>query len=155
MSKVNLIYDAYITLLEATLPTYARIPNGLDIAGSSQLLKGYGWAVTPQDGLNTERLIGCEASIQRNFTVSLVNRFTATEHNAVAIDSIYKNLLIDAETLVKAVERSTVLNTTIQGLGTTKYTDDLGIEYLDAERSKFLILEMNFQTEYFVDIKTA
>jgi hypothetical protein len=152
VSIVSTIHDAYLTLLEAELPNHTRIPNGLDPVNTVSLLKTKGYALTPSDGLNTERLQGCKASFIRNYTVSLFTQVTSTENNAERIDQIHKQMLEDALLVQAAVEKSTVLNNASTGIGITKFTDDSGMFFLTGEREKFLQLDMNFQTEYFINL---
>lgn len=152
MSQPSLIYDAYLSLVDTELADYARIPNGLDIIGSGGILRCKGYAIIPTDGINTERLVGCKLSVIRNYTVSLVQQMTATVNNATSIDTIYKDLMEDALLVQTAVERSTVLNDSSNGLGVSKFTDDSGVFFLAGEREKFIQLDMNFETEYFVSL---
>lgn len=152
MTIVSNTYDAYITLLQTALPNYARIPNGLDAQNAVSLFKRAGYALIPTGQINTNRLVGCKASFVRNYTVSLFNKVTATENNTTATDSIIKNMLEDAVKIEMAVERSTVLNNVAVELGSTKFIDDTGIFFVAGEREKFLQLDINFETEYFITI---
>ena len=150
MSAVSDIYAAYLTEIASVLTDYSRIPNGLDILGGGGLFLAKGYAVIPTDGINTERFVDCQASFVRNYTITLVQQMTATENNTTAMDDIYKDILEDALLVQKQVEKSTILNNSSTGLGVSKFTDDSGLFFLSGEREKYIQLNMNFETEYFV-----
>lgn len=152
MSKISDVYDAYVSLCRTELASYTRIPNGLDIVGSGGIHRCKGFAVTPLDSINTERFVDCKMSVIRNFSISLVNQMTATVNDAAGTDSVYKDLMESAFLLQSAVEKSTVLNDSSNGLGVSKFVDDTGVFFLSGEREKYVQLDINFETEFFIQL---
>ena len=145
MSKVSDIYTNLCTLVESTLSTYTKIPNPYDpeINASLLLAKGYGCAFGPAS--NTERFASCKLSVQRSFSIILINQVTTTDHNTTARNVIEKSIMEDLFSLINAVETDTDLNSqTVKAI----WTDDSGIEYLLADRAKYFSVVGNFECEY-------
>lgn len=153
MSKISLIYDAYITLIEASLTGYARITNGLDPSNASSVVLKRGYAVIPREGSNTERQICGKRSYLRVFEVILVNQITATESNTASWDSLIKSLHEDVSTLFNEFEKSSTLNDITNGLGNTKMVSDSGIDFTESQnRSKYFQISLVVETEYFENL---
>jgi hypothetical protein len=150
MSKISLIYDAYLTLIQASLPAYARIANGLDPSNTPSVLLKKGYAFIPREGSNTERVICGNRSYLRTFEIILVNQITATENNYVAWDGLIKTIHEDVSTMFKEIEKSSTLNDITNGLGNTKMVSDSGIEYSQtAGGNKYFQISIVVETEYF------
>ena len=144
-TKIEDIYDAIVTTIEGELTTYRRLPNPYAPETSTflQLQQGYGLAVGP--GRDTERYVGCLVTWERVFTILLVNQITATQNNIDSRVIIEKDLLIAHDLLRKAFYNNSTLGG--EAIKTT-VSDDGGFQFLDAERLKFLTLEINLITEY-------
>lgn len=145
MSKITNIYDAIITEIQTDLPTYKRLPNPYVVDSNTylQLQNGFGLAIGP--GNDTQRYVGCLVTWERVFTIILVKQVTSTQNNLGSRELIEKSLLDDHDTLRKAF----YLNSTLGGEAIkSTVLDDGGIQFLDAERLKFLSLEMNLYVEY-------
>jgi hypothetical protein len=152
VSIISDIYDAYITQIQASLPDYARIPNGLDAQNAVSLFKKKGFSFSQGTAENSERLVGCKASVRRQFILSIFQKMYATENNTTAIDAIIKDMLETTVTLIKDIENSNTLNSVTLNVGKTKYLGDQGVVFITGEREKFLQLDINFETEYFIDL---
>ena len=150
MGKISTAYDAIITLVEATLPNYQRLPNVYSLEENNQLYKEKGYALgLTEGGINTELLATCKrASWQQAFVLVLINQVTATDHNTALLSSIDKALIEDAYKIFKAVESDIQFNETV-----TKaiVTDNTGIEVLEDEGNikKFLITESIILVDFF------
>lgn len=153
MSKISLVYDAWITLVQTALPDYYRITNSLDISENPSLLMQKGWALLPSVGENTERVICGNKSYKRSFEIILVNQVTITENNHEFWDILTKEIHEDVATLFSAVENSSVLNDMTNGLGVSKMLSDAGLEFVgEGDKSKFFQVALQVETEYFEPI---
>lgn len=150
MSKISLIYDAWIDLIEDTLPTYARIANGLDAGAAPSILLRKGYAFIPATGENTERQICGKRSYSRSFDIILINQVTATENNIDSWDGIIKSIHEDVTSLFKATEESSTLNDIANGLGNSRLVSDSGIEYVaNDDINRYFQIILTVETEYF------
>jgi hypothetical protein len=145
MSKVSTIYDALVSYVETTLTAYKRMPNPYISAENAGLIlaKGFGIGIGP--GINTNRLLGCKMSMQRDFSIILVNQVTTTDHNVDARETLEKSIFEDQFSLIQGLEGNTTL-----GVEAIKclFVSDNGLNYLESDRNKFFLLESNFTTEY-------
>lgn len=149
MSQISSIYDAWETVIEANLTAYTKIRDPYEPDANPEVLlrKGYGIAIG--DGLNSERLLSCKLSVERTFNIILVNTITATPNNKAAMATLEKNLMEDQFTLINAVEKDAGLNGTVRNVA---YQADSGIDFLEGDSSRHLLLETQFVVEYFEDL---
>ena len=145
MSKVTTVYNALQALIEANLTSYSKIPNPYVVDDNVALLLTKGYGIGYGAGENTERQVGCFLSINRLFTVVLVNQVTVTENNLTGISSLEKALMEDAVTLLDALEQDADLQgNSIKAV----YRSDSGIGFIDSELGKYLLLEIEVGIEY-------
>lgn len=144
-TKIEDIYDALASVVEAALPDYVRFPNPYVITENTYLhmKSGYGLAIGP--GRDTERLVGCQLSWERGFSVVLVKQMTVTQNNTDKRVLIEKEIIADHDALRKAIYS----NSTLSGnaIKTTLISDG-GVNFIDGDRLKFLSMEMEILTEY-------
>jgi hypothetical protein len=145
MSKIEDIYGAVVDVIEDNLTGYIRLPNPYAVEANTylHLRKGFGVALGP--GTDTERYTGCLVTWQRVFTIILVNQITTTPNNTAEREIIEKDLLDDHDVLRKKF----YLDSTLGGKSIkATITDDQGIAFIDADRLKFLSIEMSLVVEY-------
>jgi len=151
MSKISDIRDAIVDKIEATLTSgWRRLPNAYVIDQNTYLQLQKGFAVRSDSGLNTERLITtqCGVTWERIFTIILVRQMTSTQNNVDSRDAIDQALLDDIESLHKSFE----LDHSLGGKAITCIpVSDSGVNFIDAERLKFLSTEINLRVEYIFD----
>lgn len=147
-ARVNDIYDAWIAVIESTLPGYSRLADPYNPTENVNLILKKGYGIGFGAGVNTERLTKPKMSTVREFNVLLTNQITATESNATARAELEKALFEDHAALVKAVEASASLNDGTLCY-TTKWVSDTGVDFIDGERAKYFALELIFESEYF------
>jgi hypothetical protein len=149
MSLISTAYDSMITRIEAVLDTvnqgYKRIHNPYSIQDNEELflVKGYGLAVLT--GENTQRVVNCKFTVNRNVEVILTRLYTGAGEDAVPKATLEKLLLEDQYKLINNFEQDLTIN------GTTMYTrwvSDSGIEYVNGETGRFFMLRTQFSLEY-------
>jgi hypothetical protein len=154
VSTISEIRDAIQAQAATTLGAGWRIlPNPYVIDQNTYLQLQKGYAIRSDSGLNTERYITsqCLVTWERIFTIVLVRQMTATQNNVDARDAIDQALLDDIESLHKAFE----LNHSLGGKAIKCIpVSDIGINFIDAERLKFLSTEINLRVEYQFDPNT-
>lgn len=151
MTKIADIRDAILAELSTQLgPTWRRLPNAYVVEKNTYLQLQKGYAVRADSGLNTERFITvqCGVTWERIFTIILVRQMTAMQNNVDARDAIDEALLDDIELIHKSFE----LNHSLNGNAIKCIAiGDSGVNFIDAERLKFLSTEINLRVEYQFD----
>lgn len=152
MSKIEAIRTAIITELTTNVfdSTWRRLPNPYVIDQNTYLQLQKGYAVRTDAGLNTERFITnqCSVTWERLFTIILVRQMFATQNNVDARDAIDLELQEDIELIHKKFE----LNHSLNGEAIKCIpVGDTGVNFIDAERLKFLSTEVNLRVEYQFD----
>jgi hypothetical protein len=144
-TKIELIYDAIIDIIEAALTSHKRLPNPYEITENAflKLDKGFGVAIGP--GVDTQRYTGCRISWQRSFPITIVRRMATTENNIGLREKIEKDILIDHDLIRKAFYADHTLN---QNATTSTILDDSGVNFIDGDRLKFIAIELNLLVEY-------
>jgi hypothetical protein len=146
MSKITEIRDNLQTLIETALPGMVQIPNPYELEKTANIIlrKGYGIAFGP--ATNTERQLGCQLSIEREFAVILTKEVTATDHDSSGREAIEKAIFEEQYLLIKAIEQSPDLS---GSASRARYLSDNGLEYVGLENSRYFVLQSTFACEYF------
>lgn len=145
MTAIATIYDAIITKISGQLADYKRIPNPYALNENTALLirKGYGLSIGA--GTNTQRYVGCLITWEREYTIGLITQVVNTENDITGRASVEKDLIDDHDLILRAFETDPTLSgACIKAI----IQSDSGIEYIEAERSKYLALEMSLLVEY-------
>ena len=150
MSKISTVYDAMYTLLSSNLTGYTQIPNPYNSEQNSMLFLNKGYGLVVGTGDNTQRFATCDKkSYAREFTIVLVNQYIATEHDTDAKETAEKALLEDHATLITAIEQDADLG---GNAATHLSISDGGIDFLEGDREKYIMLELIVNVEYFENI---
>lgn len=149
MSKISTIHDAIVTKISTNLSTYSQLPNPYALEENTNLYlkKGFGVAVGP--GERTDRVIGCQTSWSRTFTVTLTNLVSTTDHKTTARETIAKALLEDHFTLLKQFDKDADLSgNAIDGV----VVSDGGIEFVRIDDAPHYVTEIELSVEYLEDL---
>lgn len=149
MSKITQIHEALLARLAAVLPSYRRLANPYDIEDNNELYMTKGYGVAVGSGTRTDRLISCQKSWERSFTVILINQITTTDHNIAANDDIQRNLLEDHFAVFSDLEKETTLS---QIAIRSQVESDDGIEFVDLETARYYVIQLSVLTEYLEDL---
>ncbi len=144
-TKIATIYDKIVTLVEANLTGYRRLPNPYVIDSNTylHLKQGFGIAIGP--GNDTQRYVGCLVTWERQFNITLVREVIALQNNTDARETLEKEFLDDHDALRKAFYLGSSLDG--EAIKSTVLSDS-GISFIDGENKKFLALELNLFVEY-------
>jgi len=151
MAAFTSIYNGLITLIETKLSTYTRLADAYDLENNDilRIVKGYSLAIA--DGVNTERTICNELSVERNFIFKLTNLMSANELDPIARAVIEKSIIEDAILVWKELQKTHYLGT-VQ-VSSVKYLSDEGLEYIfkasDVQSSKAIGIASLITLEYF------
>ena len=149
MSKISLIYDALVARCDSVLTDYSQLPNPYDIEANNELFLSKGFGVAVGAGLRTDRLISCQKSWERTFSVILTNQITTTEHNIDANETIQKSILEDHFALFSDLEKETTLSQiTIR----SQVEADDGLEFVDLDDARYYAMQITVLTEYLEDL---
>lgn len=148
-TNVSNVYNAMVVIIEAQLTAYKKLPNPYDPEENSslRLKKGYGLAFGA--GVNTNRYMNCKIAVDRQFSILLVRQVSKSDHDITGHATLEKSMLEDEFLLIKAFEQ----DPTLGGVAVkTRFVGDTGIEFLEGDRNKYLVLEMELGSEYFEDL---
>lgn len=149
MSKISSIHDAMVAAISGVLPSHSRLANPYDPSDNNELYltQGYGVGIGP--GVRTDRTISCVQSWERSFFVILTRQVTTTDHNIGDHDVIVKNLLEDHFLIFSELEKET----TLSGLCIKSQVEsDSGIEFVETDRSRYYLTQLDLITEYIEDL---
>lgn len=145
MSNISLIYDGLVSLIETTLPTYTRLPDGYGVGGNNDINLNQGFSVGFGTGENTKRLVCGNISIARSFNVSFTKLRAFTDENAIGRATEEKALMDDAFAVYDALRDTDYLGG-VQ-VSNLAYDSDGGIEF--SEDNQHLIINSVITAEYF------
>jgi hypothetical protein len=148
MSQITTIHDGIYTLMSTLFPAKKMLSDNLFIDNNDELLLANGYAIYFGPAVNTNRVVGCKQSTQRQVTIIMT---TAVYGGHKSIDKLIENeksLLEDHYTLIKNFNQNANLDTMITK---RNYIDDNGIERVLGQSKNFLMIETNFEIEYFED----
>lgn len=149
MSKISQIHDALITLVSGQLTTYKKLPNPYFIQDNNELYLTKGFGVAVGGGSRTDRLISCQFSWQRDFSIILTQLVATTDSNTSQRETIVKNMLEDHTLVIEALERDASLT----GLCIkAEAFSDTGIQYLEGATGRYFLIEIDVITEYLKDL---
>lgn len=149
MSNISTIYDGLVTRLAALFPNHHRLGNPYDLEVNPDLTLTQGWGLAVGGGANTERYVGCQASVERTFTVIITRRYIARENDADTKATTEKLLLEDLKTLVNDAESNYSIDSSTAII---KYVSDSGIEPVRESQENYLHLSVVLTAEYFETI---
>lgn len=144
-TKITTIYNNLISRIESTLTTYTRIPNPYAPEENPELFlrKGYGIGIGSAE--NSRRLICGYFSINRNFSILLINQILTTDSNSSSRGDFERLLMEDHYSLINALE----VDNNLGGAAVkTNFTADSGIQFVAGEMGKYILCELTFEVEY-------
>jgi hypothetical protein len=148
-SKITALRDALKTLVETTLTGYRQIPNPYETEKTANVIlkKGYGLAFGPAS--NTERLLSCQLSVEREIVLVLTRQVSSTEHDTDRREDIEQAILEDQFLVIQALEADSSLGGNVSRAA---FLSDNGLEYVAIENSRYFVLQSSFVFEYFEDL---
>jgi len=149
MTKITNIREELESIIAASIAGYKQIPNPYEIEKTSNVILKKGFAIAFGPGTNTERLLSCQLSIDREIAIVLTRQVSSTEHDTNRRESIEKDILEDQFLIIRAIERDPSLN---NKAARARYVGDNGLEFLSLENSRYFVLQSNFAFEYFEDL---
>lgn len=149
MSIISSAYDAILSRIETVLDTTAqgwfRLPNPYKPEENSERFLDKGYGIALGSGANTNRVVNCKFSIERNFTIVLTRKFFALEADPAAKAVTEKQLFEDQYALINDFEQDISINGSTMY---TRYVSDGGIEYVSGEKDNYLMIRTEFAVEY-------
>lgn len=146
MSTSTEVQTELNTLIEATLPTYDKLPDRNEPEDNPMIILDKGYATSFGPAVNNSDII-CKGNIriERSFSVILTNAYTPGPDPGYR-ESLERALLDDVDTLIDAIECNPQLNG--KSINST-YSDDGGIEYLTVDGKQFILIILTVTVEYF------
>lgn len=150
MTKIADIKSAVETKLSTALgSSYARIPNPYSLDENTMLILRNGYSVAVGSGTNTDRLINCGTSWEREFVIGVVTQVVTTENNTTKRETFVQAILDAHRLVLQAFENDVTLGgLVIKAL----VAGDGGVSFIDGARGKFLAVEISLLVEYLEDL---
>jgi hypothetical protein len=147
MTKATDIFDALVTKVSTTLPTYTQLPESYVIEENPEQFMNKGFAVAFQSETNDEYHATNLLNLDREFSVILVNKIAATINNRTLKSTLEKALVDDGYALVKACYNDLTLG---QVATVVSYVGSTGIEYVTAANGteRFISVILTFSVKY-------
>lgn len=145
MSLVADIYDKLHVIMSTELSTYTRIPNAYEPNENPELFLRKGYGIGYGAGTNTNRQICDKFSIRRTYTIVLINQVYSTMTNSSSRGTFESSLMNDQKTLINAIENDITLTGSCIN---ARFVGDSGIEYVDGDSNKYILIESSFDIEY-------
>lgn len=152
MSNISTIYDAIVDLLEATFPDHKKMDNPYapDLNNDRLLTKSFG--IYMSGASNSNRVLDCSLSIQRQVVIHLTRINRGTERDKDIRLSAEKALLEDHFTLLNTFYQATALDSVNSSVANFSYESDNGVEFVFAEKNNFLLITSTFTLEYLENV---
>lgn len=151
-TEITTCYDALVTLLGTTLFSgHKRLSNPYNLAQNNQQVLEKGWGLAVRDASNSNRLVGKNLTVVRNYDIVLSRRYVAREFDAVKKADGEKLLLEDLQLLIDALEKAVFLDPD-SGKYPVKYVSDSGITQVMDDRDDYLAVVVSASVEYFRQI---
>lgn len=152
MSTITTAYDALVAQLAATFPNHVELLDPYFPEDNDDLTSDGAWGVAFVDGENTQREIGCNYTMRRNFTVTLTRKIYKGDlnRNSPSVTErrdTEKQVFEDLHRLIKAVETNVTLN--VPPIAWCVYRSDSGLERLRLENRNLIMVRAIFEIEYF------
>lgn len=153
MSQFSSAYDALMSLVQTTLPNHKELINPYTPEINDELTYDAAWGLAIAEAQNTNRVVGCEMSIERSVMVTVSRKIMAgtLNRNAETIAArrtTEKNLFEDLELVIEAFEKSPTVNNS-NPIVKTVYEGDSGLEFVRTERHDLIMVRAVFKMEYF------
>ena len=148
MTQISSIYDLLVTRLTTLYPSHKRLPHAYQIGQNPDTYLDKGWALAVRDGVNSNRIVGCNLSVVRNFSVVLTRKFKSRELDPAKKSDTEKDLLEDLQILMDSLESNTVLDVSL-GTHLVKYLGDSGIIQVREDQDSYLSIVVETSVEYF------
>lgn len=154
-SRITTIYDGIITHLSTIFPVapdpsgYFRLRNPYKVEQNPEAMLVKGWGFTLGAAENTEKYMDCNFGITRHLNVILTRQWIALEPDVTRKADVEKALLEDQYLLFQSLEGD---NTIGQVATDVKYLSDNGIEFVESDNSKFIMVNSLLQLKYFEKI---
>lgn len=147
MSQISLIHDDIYSELSTLFPSKKILTNNLVIEANNNELLEDGYAVYLGTALNTRRLASCQLSVNREVTITLTRQIRGSHNSLPKIKEYEKLLLEDQFTLIKRFSKLDELATA--SLNAVNFTNDNGIQRVFSDKRLSIMLESNFEIDYF------
>ena len=145
MSKISSIYDELRTLVGTQLSSHTELNNPYDITDDADTMFDKGWAVGLGPASNTQRQVGCNMSVARDFVVTITRRYFTPSRDIANRIAAEKLLFEDQLLVIKDIET----NPSSSNIAKMVFIGDNGLEFLEGDRFGFIILQSTINVEYF------
>lgn len=147
-TRITAGYDGLVAMLNTLFPSasgWQRLPNPYKPEANNERFLSQAWGIAIGSGLNTNRMVGGNFSVDRGFVITLSRKYEALESDFSAKALVELALFEDQYKLINALENDvTVDGTTMYA----RYAGDGGIEFVRGDKNNFLMLRTQAQLEY-------
>lgn len=148
MSKISDAHAALIARLATLFPSaqgWKRLPNPYKPDENTDLFLRQGYGIALGSGANTNRLINCQISLERNLNITIARKYEGLENDDLKKAATELQLFEDQFALIKDLETDVTVNGEAMYC---RYVGDSGIEYVKGTTDKFLMVRTEIALEY-------
>jgi hypothetical protein len=142
-------YDALVSLIKVTLPTFYRLTNPNDTSQNFDLFLREGWSLIAESSANTDRNLCKINSYRRNYVLTISVEVFGTESDEISYDDSIKKLLEAVSSVVIAIENDQYLGIA-GGNAIAAIVGDSGIIPITSGNKKIVMSELTISLETFI-----
>lgn len=153
------VYESLRTEINALYPASAgwvEMVNPYDPSMTDDLNANQAWGLSQGPGTNTNRLVNCAVSWNRNFEFILVRKYHSglirTDNAMSTRRQIETQLFLDQEFISKKFESDSQTDDDAV-IANMRVVSDNGIEFMRDGDEQFFMIKSTIFTEYFVPFK--
>ena len=150
-TNISSAYDAIESTISTALPTHNELSNPYVPDESNDLMYDAAWGLAFNDGLNLKLLVGCQASISRDFLVVLTRKWQITKRDLSKRKEVEKQLFEDQYSVIKELELSPTLQAS-SSITKVEFESDGGLEFVRTGRTDLIMIRTVFNLTYLEDL---
>lgn len=149
MSKISTIIDNFRTRMATILPDHKELRHVRAIEENDELFMAKGQAVAYGFGSNTNRNLSCRLSKVINVVATVTRAVRGHDRDVETRIEAEKDLLEDQLLIIKDIEKDASLDSITARIA---YVSDNGIEEIFVGKGHYLMIQSNFELEYFEEL---
>lgn len=150
-TNISDAYDAIETAISGALTSHNELSNPYAPDESNDLMYDAVWGMAFADGINLKTLIGCQATLSRDFVVTIARKWQITKRDLSKRKTTEKQLFEDQFLVIKELELSPTLQDS-DAITKIEYESDGGLEFVRTGRTDLIMIRSVFNLVYLEEL---